>query len=88
LEAFCEGQLDLSAVRERISSMFDETESNETARITLSTIHKSKGLERHRVWILESSFVVKAKSELDQEQERNIRYVALTRAKDSLFLVG
>jgi DNA helicase-2/ATP-dependent DNA helicase PcrA len=88
LEAFCEGMSDLSGVRERIASMFDDTEANETHRVTLSTVHKAKGLERHRVWLLESSFVCKPKTEEDQIQERNVRYVAITRAKDSLFLVA
>lgn len=58
--------------------------SNDTAGIlTLSTVHKSKGLEAKRVfildsWMLESS---KAKRAWQRQQNANLHYVALTRAK-------
>jgi superfamily I DNA/RNA helicase len=88
LESFCEGQRNIEDVKERISSMFSDAESNEEHRITISSIHKSKGLERDRVWLLESSFVVRPKTEEDIQQEKNVRYVAITRAKNQLNLVG
>lgn len=88
LDAFCEGQTSLEDVKKRISDMFDDAEPDETHRIILSTIHKAKGLERNRVFLLESSFTCKPKTEEDKIQEENVRYVSITRAKDSLFLVA
>ncbi|MDE1834265.1 MAG: ATP-dependent helicase [Candidatus Micrarchaeota archaeon] len=90
LEAFCEGESNIEFVKEKINILFDKDEDDRTKeanRITLSTIHKAKGLERDRVWLLTDSFVVKAKTEEDKEQENNIMYVGCTRAKNELYLV-
>lgn len=56
--------------------------------IVLSSVHKAKGLEWDRVFLLESTFFrsKKATAAVLQEQD-NIRYVAITRAKTHLFLV-
>lgn len=54
--------------------------------LTLSTIHKAKGLEAEQVWWLNSSACPArwAKQEWQQKQEINLCYVAITRAKTSL----
>ena len=53
--------------------------------VRLSTIHKAKGLEADRVFWLNSNYTLKkAKQEWQQEQENNLRYVAVTRAKNYL----
>jgi len=49
--------------------------------ITFSTTHKVKGLEADTVFVLESTFKAHAKT---QQEERNLYYVAITRAKRSL----
>jgi len=49
--------------------------------ITLSTTHKVKGLEADTVFVLESTFGAHAKA---KQEERNLYYVAITRAKRSL----
>lgn len=85
--ALCEGRRDLNEVKGYIQDLFADKEDDES-RIILSTSHKAKGLERSRVWLLEKSFVVRPKTEEEREQERNIRYVSITRAKNFLFLVG
>jgi ATP-dependent DNA helicase UvrD/PcrA len=87
LEAFCFGESLLVIVQAKISEMFDDKDNDES-RVILSTVHRAKGLERSRVWLLEKSFVCKPKTEEDRQQEKNIRYVAFTRAKQSLFLVS
>lgn len=87
LRAFCEGTRDIVEVRRRIKDMFDDKEE-ETDRIICSTIHRAKGLERDRVWLLESSFVIRPKNEDDERTERCCRYVAITRAKSVLNLVS
>jgi superfamily I DNA/RNA helicase len=90
LEAFCEGERSLEVVKEKIERLFDKDEDDQTKennRITLSSCHKSKGLERERTWLLQSSFVCKAKTEEEKEQEDNVRYVSATRSKSELYLV-
>jgi DNA helicase-2/ATP-dependent DNA helicase PcrA len=56
--------------------------------VTLSTTHRAKGLEWRVVfviWLSEGRFpTVRAE---DEEEERRLFYVAVTRAKDRLFLV-
>lgn len=57
--------------------------------ITLSTIHAAKGLEWERVffldrWRLPSKF---AETEEQLQQERNLEYVAVTRAKRELIMI-
>lgn len=50
--------------------------------ILLTTIHKAKGLEWDTVYILDEWLIGK-----DEEQEKNLRYVGQTRAKERLFYV-
>lgn len=88
MEVFCNGETDLSVVKGKINAMFDEAEPNETHRVRISSIHKSKGDEANRVWRLESSFTCRPKTEEDQVAERNINYVSITRAINSLYLVS
>lgn len=57
--------------------------------VTLCSIHKSKGLEAKRVWWLNPSQCPSkyAKKPWQQQQERNLCYVAATRAKTDLLLI-
>lgn len=69
----------------------DSTEDHEDAPVVLSTIHQAKGLEWHTVFIihlLDSLFPSpRALDEADgEEEERRIFYVAMTRARDELYL--
>lgn len=54
--------------------------------VTLCTIHKSKGLEAEKVYILNEDLIPSkfAKSKESLQQEENLRYVARTRAKKEL----
>jgi ATP-dependent DNA helicase UvrD/PcrA len=58
--------------------------------IVLSTVHKAKGMEAHRVFILRPDLLPHplAKSEAALQQERNLTYVAVTRSKSELYFVG
>lgn len=69
-----------------INNFFSETPDN---RITLCTVHKSKGLEWSRVYLLEPSKFQPSwvRLEWQQVQERNIEYVAITRAKNELVYI-
>lgn len=76
----------IEALCQEISSIFSDGE----ASVWLSTIHRAKGLEADRVFVINHDklpFVWKNQSEEQKEQERNLQYVALTRAKEELFLV-
>jgi DNA helicase-2/ATP-dependent DNA helicase PcrA len=58
--------------------------------LTLCTIHKSKGLEWPRVFILEPGLMPSkyARQAWQQRQEVNIQYVAVTRAKEELYYIN
>jgi superfamily I DNA/RNA helicase len=60
----------------------DETGLPRT-RLTLGSTHKAKGLEADRVFVLEDTYSVGKKQE-----ERNLYYVAITRAKSTVFFVN
>jgi superfamily I DNA/RNA helicase len=57
--------------------------------ISLNTIHKAKGLEADRVWFLGPSFLPSpwAKAAWELAQERNLAYVAVTRARSELIKI-
>ena len=55
--------------------------------IKISTIHRAKGLENDRVFILEyNKLPMQRNREWEQEQELNLHYVAVTRPINELFL--
>ncbi|HEY9632073.1 MAG TPA: UvrD-helicase domain-containing protein [Coleofasciculaceae cyanobacterium] len=55
--------------------------------VNLTTIHGAKGLEASRVFHVRPNLVPHSRAEKDweKEQERNLEFVALTRAKQDLF---
>ena len=58
--------------------------------ICLSTIHKAKGLESNRVFIIDKEKTLPskwAKLSWQKEQEKNLEYIAYTRAKNYLGIV-
>ena len=58
--------------------------------VTLSTVHKAKGLEANRVAIFlpnKLPLTYKNQTKWQFEQEMNLKYVALTRAKKELIIV-
>jgi DNA helicase II / ATP-dependent DNA helicase PcrA len=65
--------------------------SDGNSAVNLCTVHRAKGLEADRVWIIDPSSmpqVWKGQKEWQKTQEENLIYVALTRAKKELFIVG
>ena len=84
IDILSEGLTDADEVMDRIDMIFSDDSKN---GICLSTVHKSKGLESDRVFIIcEDKFYLKACMRIDwmAEQERNLVYVAYTRAKHFL----
>jgi hypothetical protein len=67
----------------KIDALFSDVEKT---GIQLSTIHRSKGLEADRVFIIHRDLMPSkyAKTDWEKEQEENLRYVAITRAKQHL----
>lgn len=64
--------------------------ADEASTIFLSTVHRAKGLEADRVFILEPDllpFSWKGQLEWQAVQERNLQYVAYTRSKGELYFV-
>lgn len=70
-----------------IESLFDD--SARQGMTTLATVHKSKGLEAHRVFIIDPQLMPSryAKQDWQKVQENNLQYVAITRALDTLYYV-
>jgi DNA helicase II / ATP-dependent DNA helicase PcrA len=77
-----------------ISNVDAEVAPNQTAdkeAVNLSTVHQAKGLEFHTVfviWLTDGMFPSSRSMEEreDLEEERRLFYVAITRAKDELYL--
>lgn len=75
---------DTNEALELIDMIFAESDSSK--RVTLMTIHKSKGLENERVFFLGQELIPSkfARTESELLQENNLKYVAITRAKSEL----
>lgn len=82
------GQNDLNSLEKLITSMFTDTSDGNTPDIvTFSSIHKAKGLEWEICyWLGDAQFSPSryAVQEWQLEQEKNLRYVACTRAMNEL----
>lgn len=95
IRALCVGCTLVDDVIAKITAMFgdtdDEEKYNKTPKLTLSTVHKSKGREWNDVYVLgrhEYMPLPMAKQDWEREQEDNLIYVAYTRTMNKLTLVG
>jgi DNA helicase II / ATP-dependent DNA helicase PcrA len=80
-----EGMSDLTALRNRISTIFDDKTKT---GVILSTIHRAKGDEAEVVWIIKPELMpLKVAQDWEAQQEQNIMYVAYTRSKRDLHFV-
>lgn len=80
----------IQALKDKIVSMFKDADGERAKTLTLSTVHKSKGREWKRVFLMGQNVFMPsgfARQEWQLEQEMNLIYVAYTRAKDTLVLV-
>ena len=75
----------VSELRSLIDKLFSDFEADGTPKnaVVFGTVHRTKGLEAHRVYVLQPNLIPHpmAKRENDREGERNLAYVAVTRAK-------
>jgi superfamily I DNA/RNA helicase len=83
LAALAEGCVNVAEIGTRVNTLFGDSEGTVPQNaIVCSSVHRAKGLEADRVFVLESTI------RDDNEEESNIAYVAYTRAKKWLTLVG
>jgi DNA helicase-2/ATP-dependent DNA helicase PcrA len=88
-----------SAVLARLMLRFSEEDEDREDKVTLSTLHGSKGLEFGTVWFLgcDEGIIPHARADnpkatdvlstIDPTEERRLFYVGVTRAKEQLYLV-
>lgn len=76
-----EGATSVSEVMNRIDHLFTDDGLGAAGIITCSSVHKAKGLEADRVFVLAKTL------RGGSREEENIRYVAITRAKSELVMV-
>ena len=77
-------------LQSEIEEMFHDKE--ESDKILLSSVHRAKGLEADRVfildfWMLEKGNPRREKRPHQVQERKNLAYVALTRAKKALFFI-
>ncbi len=86
LNLFLNASTDVNDLIRRIEDLFD---TRKRGLITLSTIHKAKGLEWDKVFILDPKLMPHrcAKTSSAIKQERHLQYVAVTRAKLDLVYI-
>jgi hypothetical protein len=84
LTAVAEGASSAKDVEDRIRNLFQDTNEESRPAVVLSSVHKAKGLEWERVFLLKETFRRKD----GKSEEDNIWYVAITRTKKELFFVS
>ena len=82
LKAGADGARNVSEIEDRIEALFTNDGLGDAGVITCSSVHKAKGLESSRVFVLVDTL------RNDSDEELNIQYVAFTRAKDTLVMVS
>ncbi len=86
IEILSRGCYSINDVKKKLDNLFSDDKKD---GIILSTAHKSKGLEANRVHIIKPELMPLKFAVKDWEitQENNLHYVAITRAKESLFYI-
>lgn len=82
LTALAEGCASVNEIFTRCDTLFgDSNDEQAPAAVVCSSVHKAKGLEADRVFVLDATISDRTR------EERNIAYVAYTRAKSHLTFV-
>lgn len=75
-----------------LASLVEQQRALESNRVTVSTVHKAKGLEWPLVFVMDVTDgempICRADSGRCDEEEKRIFYVACSRAKDALYLLA
>lgn len=85
---FTESVQNIPELKRNMEELFTDKDSDDY--ITCSTVHGVKGLESNVVYIYDYFLMPlsRAKTPREINEERNIEYVAITRAKKALYLIG
>jgi DNA helicase II / ATP-dependent DNA helicase PcrA len=85
LQVLSEGCDDAACMVAKIEAIFSDTD----AGVVCSSVHRAKGFEANRTFIVKPELMPHpmAKKEWEQKQEANIRYVCLTRSKSEMVFV-
>ncbi len=88
IDALEESRRTIPALITNIEQLFTDNGQGK-GLLTLCTCHKSKGLEFPRVFILNPELMPSkwARQSWQMEQENNLQYVAVTRAKSELYFI-
>ena len=78
--ALCDGLKTVNELEGVVQDLFADTGAGQ---VIFSSVHKAKGLEAERVFLLEDTFM----HDSGRREEQNIRYVAVTRSKNELVFV-
>lgn len=86
LVALSDGVYSISELEDRIENIF----SDDAKGVVFSSVHRAKGLEAERIYILQPNLMPHKMAKKDWEivQERNIMYVAYTRTLNELIFVN
>ena len=90
VECIAAGCASVADIVPKINSLFNDSDNEPRPTTTLSTVHKSKGREWPRVFILgENQWMPGpwAKQQWEIDQEYNLMYVAYTRSQQDLVLL-
>lgn len=97
IRILADGCQTVQCIIDKVDSIFGDSDSDDPKEkakcdnLTLSTVHKSKGREFPTVYILgwnEYMPSPMAKQAWEKDQEKNLQYVAITRAEKKLVYVG
>jgi superfamily I DNA/RNA helicase len=93
LIVLCEGVAGVRELEARIEALFTDDGLGAAGVITCSSVHKAKGLEADRVYVLRDTLYPTPPRGAKVQpgrfiEEQNIEYVAITRAKSTLVWVG
>lgn len=83
LRVFLSSASTVGGLIQEIEQLFQDNGSG----VTLSTIHKAKGMEWERVFILDAPELMPCKWASNLQEELNLCYVAATRAQKGLIYV-
>lgn len=91
LKVIAEGCQTAADLRSKIAALFVDGDNEQKPTLTLSTVHKSKGREWNRVYLLGRDRYMPSKfarQDWQVEQEMNLIYVAYTRSQGELHMVN
>lgn len=84
-DTLCEGRYDIADVIQAIEDLFPNPKTFPNRIVVLSTVHRAKGKEWKRVFMMRDTFFLKRGN---PREEKNLAYVAETRAMNELIMVN